>query len=205
MLKYGYDAVLKTACFNDSLKAWRRKAQPDKTWANFQTYMVDEYDDYLEDQNAEVVNPYAQANMVSDDTTLSTLTEIHDRIVSDRGTLTTLQQVNSVLSTENATLKEKVKNPETRMNTAFQKLGVIEERHKSQGMGTKTGTPRVDQCQPRKNLSKYTRRPKYCFICGLQPWHEGKDCPLEHPLNKKEATAENMMDGNAKSQMVLKE
>ena len=152
-----------------------------------------------------MVNTYAQANIVSDDSTLSTLMEIHDRIVLDRGTLTTLQQVNSVLSNENATLKEKVKNLETRMNTAFQKLGVIEEHHKSQGKGTQPGTPRADQRQPRKNFSKYTRRPKYCFICGLQPWHEGKDCPLDHPLNKKEATAENMMGGNAKSQMVLKE
>ena len=205
MLKFGYDTVLKTACFGDGLKAWSRKASADKTWANFQTYMVDEYDDYLEDQNAEVANPYAQANMVSDDTTLSTLTDIHDRIVSDRGTLSTLQQVNSVLSTENATLKEKVKNLETRMNTAFQKLGNIEEKLKSQGKDKQPGAPRTDQRHPQKNFSKYTRRPKYCFICGLQPWHEGKDCPLDHPLNKKEATAENMMGGNPKSQMILKD
>ena len=44
MLKFGYDTVLKTACFGDSLKAWRRKASADRTWANFQPYMVDEYD-----------------------------------------------------------------------------------------------------------------------------------------------------------------
>mmetsp|Transcript_9632 Transcript_9632/g.19567 ORF Transcript_9632/g.19567 Transcript_9632/m.19567 type:complete len:92 (-) Transcript_9632:54-329(-) len=91
------------------------------------------------------------------------------------------------------------------MNTAFQKLGTLEEKLKSQGTGAKTGTPRVGQRQPRKNFSKYTRLPKYCFICGLQPWHEGKDCPIGHPLNKKEATAENMMGGNERNQMILKE
>ena len=139
--------------------------------------------------------------MVSGDTTLSTLTEIHDRIISDRSTLETLEQANSVLSTENVSLKEKVKTLETRMNMAFQKLGVIEDRYKK---GTGSRAPRDNRNQPRKNFSEYTRLPKYCYICGVQPWHEGKDCPLDHPLNKKDATLDNMKGGNEKNQMVLR-
>ena len=87
------------------------------------------------------------------------------------------------------------------MNTAFQKLGVIKDRHKK---GTGSRAPREDRRQPQKNFSEYTRRPKYCFMCGVQPWHEGKDCPLDHPLNKKDATLDNMKSGNEKNQMVLR-
>ena len=42
MVRYGYDAVLKTICFSDALKTWRRKAAADKTWVLFKTSMVKE-------------------------------------------------------------------------------------------------------------------------------------------------------------------
>ena len=160
LLKFEYNAVLKTACFTDGLKVWRRKAAAKKTWANFQTYMVAEYDDYLEDQNAEVENPYAQANMVSEDTTLSTLTEIHDHIISDRSTLVTLQQANSVLSTKNSTLNDKVATLQNRMNTVFQKLESMEERIKKFDGRKPTTNYRWNR---HVNMSKYTYMPKILF------------------------------------------
>ena len=87
------------------------------------------------------------------------------------------------------------------MNTAFQKLGVIKDRHKK---GTGSRAPRDNRNQPRKNFSEYTRLPKYFYLCGVQPWHEGKDCPLDHPLNKKDDTLDNMKDRNEKNQIVLR-
>ena len=62
MVRYGYDAVLKTTCFSDALKTWRRKAAADKTWVLFKTYMAKEYDDHLEDVEAAADQPFNSAN-----------------------------------------------------------------------------------------------------------------------------------------------
>ena len=37
-----------------------------KTWINFQTFMAEKYDDYLEDQAAEDPHPYAGAAIQAD-------------------------------------------------------------------------------------------------------------------------------------------
>ena len=52
IVRYAYDSILRTTCFSDPLKTWRRKSLAGRTWANFKPSMVKEYDDYLEDVEA---------------------------------------------------------------------------------------------------------------------------------------------------------
>ena len=40
MVRFAYDAVLKTGVFSEALQVWRRKLVAQKTWINFQTFMV---------------------------------------------------------------------------------------------------------------------------------------------------------------------
>ena len=59
MVRFAYDAVLKSGMFSESIQAWRRKTVDQKTWLNFQTFMTVQYEDYLEDQVADDQLPYA--------------------------------------------------------------------------------------------------------------------------------------------------
>ena len=56
-LLYRYDAVHGTGVFTDSVKVWRRKSITAKKWTAFKTYMIDKYNNYLEDQASDEQHP----------------------------------------------------------------------------------------------------------------------------------------------------
>ena len=127
MVRFGYEQVLRSAAFQDSMKAWRRKPSTDKTWILFKQFMIDEYDDYLEDMVAGDANPY-QASLLYTDETLTTLTGIAENLTTDRAKLTEMGVANLTIKTENAALKETVQKLTEKINSLFQKDGALETR-----------------------------------------------------------------------------
>ena len=66
MIRFGYEAVLKTGVFSEALRVWRRKGIGLTTWNNFQVFMAEKYDDYKEYQAAEDHHPFAGAAIKAD-------------------------------------------------------------------------------------------------------------------------------------------
>ena len=128
MIRFGYEQVLCTATFQDSMKTWRRRAAVDKTWSKFKEFMIEEYDDYLEDMVADDVNPYGQASHIYSEETLATLTGIAENLTTDRQTLNEMDVANLTLKTENSELKETVQKLSQKFNELFQKYGALEKR-----------------------------------------------------------------------------
>ena len=108
-LRFAYNTVLKTGCFVDGLKAWRRKNALDKKYPLFKVYIVEEYTDYLEDIMPSNANNPFQASNVVQDKTLDTLNKIADSIMSDRKQINAVAEANSILSTATSTAKEEIK------------------------------------------------------------------------------------------------
>ena len=79
LMRYGYDAVHVTGVFTDAMKVWKLKATTDKTWTVLKIYMIDEYNDYLEDQASNEQHPYKVSNLAEEEV-LTSLQEIHDII-----------------------------------------------------------------------------------------------------------------------------
>ena len=202
MVRFGYEQVLRSAAFQDSMKAWRRKPSTDKTWILFKQFMIEEYDDYLEDMVAGDANPY-QASLLYTDETLTTLTGIAENLTTDRAKLTEMGVANLTIKTENAALKETVQKLTEKINSLFQKYGALETRV-ARCEGKKTST-RPSPAATSPTVNPYTRKAKYCFTCGLQPWHSSDKCKLGAPGHKKDATFANKLGGNETNHMVLKE
>ena len=66
MIRFAYDAVLKTGMFSDNLRFWRNKAENIKKWLKFQIFMAKQYNDYFEDQDAETSNPFSGHSLQED-------------------------------------------------------------------------------------------------------------------------------------------
>ena len=107
------------------------------------------------------------------------------------------------MKTDNAVLKEQVQKLTEKFNSLFQKYGALETRI-ARCEGKKT-TARTSPAATSAPVNPYTRKAKYCFTCGLQPWHNSDKCKLGAPGHKKEATVTNKLGGNETSHMVLKE
>ena len=110
-------------------------------------------------------------------------------------------EANSILYTENTTMKNKVEAAKTKLNTVFKKMSAIEKRmDKLETRGVRNGT-RIKQ----KSQGEYTRKPKYCLTCRINPWHMSSNCKIRMPGYKEEATMDDRMGGNLTNHMVKSE
>ena len=126
LVRYAYDTILKTACFSDPLKTWRRKAAADKTWALFKPFMETEYDDYLEDVEANS-NSAFQANSAVQDETLTLLKDIAEIFSNDRDHLANLAEKSATLKNLTMTLQAILSNIETQLKTITTQLTALEK------------------------------------------------------------------------------
>ena len=80
----------------------------------------------------------------------------------------------------------------------------LEHLHSQCLVGKKPST-RPSPAATSPTVNPYTRKAKYCFTCGLQPWHSSDKYKLGAPGHKKNATFANKLGGNETNHMVLKE
>ena len=180
LVRYAYDTILKTACFSDPLKTWRRKTAADKTWANFKPFMETEYDDYLEDVEANAGSAF-QANSAVQDETLTVLKDIAENVSSDRTHLANLAKENATLKTLTTTLKETLSTIETQLKTITTRLTALE----------KTKSP----SNTRNSGGK--RKPTFfCWTCGINFSHGSDKCKICVPGHDVAATWTDRKNGN---------
>ena len=138
----------------------------------------------MEDVVSKRRNHFSQASHVMQQETLATLTEIVEKFNIDQSAVTEMGEANSILSTANTTMKEQVGAVKTKLNTIFQKITAIEKR-----MGElETGGVRNCTGSKPKIQGEYTRKPKYCFTCGTNLWHQSPKCKIRMPGHKEEET-----------------
>ena len=159
--------------------------------------MIAEYEDYLEDVVSERNNPFNQASHVMQQETLATLTEIAEKFNNERLTVTEMGEANNILTTANTTLKEQVETVKHKLNSIHQKFTALEKRmEKLEAGGVRNGTG-----SKQKSQGEYTRKPKYCYTCAVNPWHQSTKCKLGVPGHKENATMEDKMGGNLTNHM----
>ena len=100
MVLFGYEQVLRFATFQDNIQAWKRKASGDKTWIKFKEFMVEEYNDYLEDMVIGEANPHRQASLLYTNETLTTLTGVTENPTTDKQTLIKMGVANLTIKRE---------------------------------------------------------------------------------------------------------
>ena len=146
-------------------------------------------------------NPFNQASQVMQQETLATLTEIAEKFNNKRATVTKMGEANNILTTANVTLKEQVETVKQKLNNVHQKLTALEKRlEKLEAGGVRNGTGRKTKTQ-----GEYTRPAKYCYTCGVNPWHHSLKCKLGMPGHKENATMEDKMGGNLTNHMTKSE
>ena len=113
MIRFSYDAVLKTGVFSETLCVWRRKTIGLKTCTNFQVFMVEKYDDYKEDQAAKDHHPFAGAAIQAD--TLKALQNVVQAMIQDHEDIASL-------SNANLAYKHKILTMEGKLKTALKQI-----------------------------------------------------------------------------------
>ena len=103
MVRFSDDAVLKTVVFRKSLQVWRRKPVAQKTWINFQAFMVTQYKYYLEDQEAEDSQPFSGSAVHKE--TLSALQNVVEAMTNNRTDISVLAEANAATVATKATLE----------------------------------------------------------------------------------------------------
>jgi DNA repair exonuclease SbcCD ATPase subunit len=183
------------------MRVWRRRIGSAKNWRAFKNFMIAEYEDYLEDVVSERNNPFNQASHVMQQETLATLTEIAEKFNKERATVTDMGEDNNILTPATVTLKEQVETVKQKLNNVHQKLTALEKRlEKLEAGGVRNGTGRKTKTQ-----GEYTRPAKYCYTCGVNPWHHSLKCKLGMPGHKENATMEDKMGGNLTNHMTKSE
>ena len=112
MIRFAYDAVLKTGIFSKALRVWRSKALNLKTWSNFQTYMVEKYDDYLEDQSAKDEHNFSGAAVQQD--TLQELQNVVKAMTRDREDIAILSETNASSEAKTMTVEAQLSSERPR-------------------------------------------------------------------------------------------
>ena len=181
IVRYGYAAVLKIACFLDALKTWRRKAPTDKTWVLFKTYMAKECDNHLEGVEVAADQPFNSANSAVQDETLVILKDLAFNASSDRENLANLSEANVTLQTLVTTLKTSLSKIEGQLTNVTNRLTALEK--------WKTSAPTSGSTEKKKI---------YCWTCGVN-WNYGsKLCTIQAPNHDRTAWLRDRKGGNEK-------
>ena len=183
MTRFSYDAVLKSGMFSESLRTWRRKPVDQKTWANFQTFMAVQYEDYLEDQTADEQLPYAGSAVQEE--TLAALQNVVETLTNDRADIAILSEANSASITANSILEGQVKDQLAQIKALTIRIEKLER---------KPGTPRTEHV--RGSTGGRKRHKKYCFTCGVQRDHGSCDCRVGISVHKADATCTDRKGGS---------
>lgn len=163
--------------------------------------MIKEYEDYLEDVVSERKNMFSHASHVMQQETLAALTEIAEKCNIDQSAVTKMEEANIILSAANKTMKEQVEAVKTKLNTLFQKMTALKKRmDKLEAGGFRNGA----RSKP-KSQGEYTRKPKYCYMCGMNPWHQSPKCKLMMSGHKEKATMQDKLGGNLTNHMIKSE
>ena len=93
-----------------------------------------------------------------------------------------------------------MKNVLEKMQNYERRMASIDIR-KPAARRTPASTPKAHE----KYDGIYTRRPKYCHTCGINPWHHSENCSIGCPGHKSEASMEDKMGGNTTNHMKKKE
>ena len=110
-------------------------------------------------------------------------------------------EANSILSAASTTLKEQVETVKQKLNNVHQKMTALEKRMKKlEAGGVRNGTG-----SKQKSQGEYTRKPKYCYTCSINPWHQYPKCKLGMPGHKENATMEDKLGGNPTNHMTKSE
>jgi hypothetical protein len=116
-------------------------------------------------------------------------------------TVTKIGEANRILSTANTTLKEQVETVKQKLNSVHQKLtALVKWMDKLEAGGVRNGTGSKPKSQ-----GEYTRKAKYCYTCGVNPWHHSTKCKLGVPGHKENATMDDKMGGNPTNHMTKAE
>ena len=178
MVRYGYDAVLKTGCFSDEMKKWRRKDPTDKTWVLFKVYMAKEYDDHLEDVEAGT-DQFNSANSAVQDETLGILKDLAFNASSDRENLANLSEANVTLQTLVTTLKTSLSKIEGQLTNVSNRLTALEKKNPTATAGGGT-----------------EKKKFYCWTCGVNWNHGSKLCTVQKPNHDRTAWWRDRKGGN---------
>ena len=179
MVRYGYDAVLKTACFSEEMKKWRRKDPNAKTWVLFKVYMAKEYDDHLEDVEAGADQPFNSANSAVQDETLVILKDLAFNASSDRENLANLSEANVTLQTLVTTLKTSLSKIEGQLTNVSNRLTALEKKNSTGTAGGGT-----------------EKKKFYCWTCGVNWNHGSKLCTIQKPNHDRTAWWRDRKGGN---------